>query len=178
MPLPVLPANNTARFFLDYTCAGKGHTAIVRFSGATSPSAFGSTMNAILNDMATHLYALTIDAVRFSAAGSDISLPVTSGIEGNSYGSTDPVPQVIPYYLRFQGRSAGGRRCSFELYTTKFSDANFRVTSAESADVATVVAILNAEPSLFCGIDGENVTWYPYVNIKASSYWTRQLRNG
>jgi hypothetical protein len=173
-----LPANNTARFFLDYTCAGKGHTAEVRFNGATSPSDFGDTMNAILNTLGSHLYSLTIDAVRFSADGSDISLPVTSGIEGNSYGTTDPVSQTIPFYMRFQGRSAGGRRCSFDLYTTKFSDANFRVTSAESSDVADVVDILNAEPSLFCGIDGLGVTWYPYVNIKASSYWTRKIRNG
>jgi len=178
MPLAPLDPNNTARFFLDYSCSGKDHTAIVRFSGATSPSDFGSTMNALLNTIASHLYQITILGGPFSAKGSDVALPVTSGVEGNTYGSTDAIPQVIPYYLRFQGRSAGGRRCSFELYTTKFSDANFRVTSGESSDVGDAVDILNGEPSLFCGIDGESVTWYPYVNIKASSYWTRQIRNG
>jgi hypothetical protein len=176
--MAALPPNSTARYFVDYSNSGHDHTALVRTAPPVSPAAFGTSFDALMTQISDLVYECTINGVRFAADGSDISLPVVTGIEGNTYGSGSAVPQGVPNYLRFQGRSAGGRRCSFDLFSINLSDANFRITAAENGDVGAAVDILNAATNLYVGIDGLNVTWYPYVNTKASSYWTRAIRNG
>lgn len=174
--MAALPENNTARYFVDYTVSGIQHTALVRFDGAESPSSFGSTLNAFLNTIDPILYQMTVDVIRFSAEGSNISVPVTTGIEGNTYGAEAPTGWTRANFIRFVGRSSGGRRVSFDLYVPNLVDSNYRITSAENADVDAAVDILNGEETLFLAIDGLAPTWYAYVNIKQSSYWARRLR--
>ena len=173
-----LPPDGTDRFYLDYECGDREHTLLCRFTGGASPASFGTFMDTFLTGIEGLLYTVTVLGVRFGATGSGVTLPVVSGIEGNTYGASSPVPQGVPNYLRFQGRSAGGRKCSFDVFTINLSDANFRITSAENGAIGTAVGQLNAATNLFVGIDGDGVTWKPYVNVKASSYWTRAIRNG
>ena len=171
-----LPHNNTAIFYVDYTVDAIQHTFEVRFDGAESPASFGSTLNAFLNTIAPVLYQLSIDVIRFQAEGSNVSAPVVTGIEGNTYGTAAPIGWVRANFIRFVGRSSGGRRVSFDLYVPDVTDTNFRITAAENSDVADAIDILNGEESMFLAIDGLAPTWYAYVNIKQNSYWARKLR--
>lgn len=171
-----LPHNNTAIYYMDYTVSGIQHTAEARFDGALSPVSFGSTMNAFLNTIDSLLFLLSVDVVRVQFEGQNHSSPVITGIEGNTYGSGAPTGAARPNFLRFVGRSSGGRRVSMDLYVCNTGDSNFRITNSENADVASAVAILNGESAVFLAIDGIAPTWYAYVNVKQNSYWVRRLR--
>lgn len=171
-----LPENNTPRFFVDYSVNGIEHTAQVRFSGATSPSAFGSTLNAFLNTVGPLIYQMLISQIRFQAAGTTFSNPVTTGIEGNTYGSGAPADNQTAQWLNFVGRSTGGRRVTFGLYGLKAIDDFYRLNSGESSDLAAAVGILNGEATLWSAIDGIKAIWKPYANTGNNAYWQRKLR--
>jgi len=172
-----LPPESTARYFVDYSVGGVEHTFQVRFDGVTSPSAFGDTLNALLNTIDTQLYQITINQVRFAADGSNVSNPVVSGIEGNTYGTGAPADNERADFLNFVGRTTGGRRVTMAIYGLNAVDDGFRSNAAEDPDVEAAVDILNGEEGLFLGIDGLNPVWKPYVNNAASGYWQRKLRS-
>ena len=78
--------------------------------------------------------------------------------------------------LNFVGRSSTGRRARWAIFGYKNAYSEFRLTSAESADIATVVDALDASPTRFLAIDGNLPTWYPYANVKAWDYWVGEAR--
>ena len=172
-----LPPENTARYWVDYSVGGINHSFQVRFDGTTSPSALGSTLNAFLNTLAPLLNQIIIEGVRFAPEGTNISNPVVTGIEGNTYGVGTPAANETADFLNFVGRTAGGRRVTLAIYGILEVDDFYRLNASESTIVASAVAILNGEEGLFLGIDGLNPVWKPYVNNAASGYWQRNLRS-
>lgn len=173
-----LPHNNTALYYIDYANGTLQHTAEVRFNGAVSPSAFGTTMNQFFNTISPLLTTITINTIRFQAEGTNVSNPVTTGIEGNSYGTGTPNDLQTVSSINFVGRSPGGRRVRLELFGTNSAYSQGRVTETESSDVLDAVAQLNGSASTFLAIDGQNPVWYPYVNVSVNAYWQRKQRAG
>lgn len=171
-----LPPQNTARYFLDYTTTGRNHTMEVRAIGAHSPAAFGSVMNGILLATTSLYNLITVSTVRFAVNGSVVSNPVTSGIEGNTYGSGAGTADDAPRAINFVGRSPAGRRVRLMIFGYKGGISTWRVTTAESVPIQNALATINGDANFFAAIDGIKAIWKPYVNVMYNAYWTRKVR--
>lgn len=174
--MTALPHNNTAIFYVDYSTILTGHTAEVRANGGLSPSAFGTFFDAVMGHLSSSLFPVTINLVRWSAASSSVSNPVTTGIEGNVYGSGAGDANSVPAFLNFIGRSSGGRRVRMAIYGYKNAFSTFRLTPAESSGVGDTITELNALSNGALAIDGLKPTWYSYANVGFSAYWLRAVR--
>lgn len=171
-----LPHNNTPIYFVDYSVGGETHTMEVRAAAPVSPSTFGTNMNAFLDAIDALFNQITILGVRFQAAGTNFSNPVVTGIEGNVYGSGAGTDDQVPIALNFVGRSSGGRRVRLMVFGFKFGLSGYRLSSVESPEVASGVALLNSTPNMFLAIDGVDPVWYPYANSLVNAYWQRKVR--
>lgn len=170
-----LPPENTERYTVFYTTGGNQHTTQVR-TDSMSPSTFGTFFGAIMDALDPNLFATVIDVVTFAASGSTINNPVTSGIEGATFGTGSPTILEEPNYVDFVGRSTGGRRVRMTVFGISDLGGNFRVSAGEFGSVDTVVALLNAEPAAGFAIDGIKAIWKSYANTGLNSYWQRKQR--
>lgn len=176
MPLPVLPANNTARYKIFYTVGGHQHVQEVRV-GVVSPSALGTALDAYYTAINDQLYTVTIDEVQYAGSGSDIFFAVSSGIEGNNYGGGTPaVAGENAYFLNFSGRTSGGRRMRFYQYGPKGLGGDYRFVAGENADLDAGVAAIVGTPNMWLGIDGVKPAMKSYINAGVNAYWQRNLR--
>lgn len=178
--MAALPQNNTHRFFLDYQVGGDKHTLSVRYGGTFADyTAAMSMVSDILDELDSSMYLTTVLAARRQASGTDVSLPVAwSG--SSSYGADAMPNERRPYETRWLGRSNDGRRTSFSLYGLKTAlSAGFRLTTAASAEIAAVDAILAAAAlaGTWVTISGNPPEPYPYVDINFNSYWEGEARN-
>lgn len=170
-----LPPNNTPRFQFEYTVNGESHDFQIRANA--SPVAVGSLVDVWLTALSPALFLVTLNLVSFAADGTDIFLPVTTGIEGNTYGTGDESDDVQrAWYINFIGRSAGGRRWRLAMFGIRELSADFRFLPAENADVAdAITALQGASPDLLA-IDGLAVTVYNYANAGVNAHWQRAIR--
>lgn len=176
MPLTPLPPSNTARYKLYYTFAGVQHVVQVRAIGAHSPASFGTFMDGIFTSLNTALWALSVIKVEFAAVGSDVFNLVTTGIEGNAYGSGTPVGLLVPQFIAFQGRSSGGRKVRMSIYGIKPEENDYRFEPGDSAAVDAAISALAASSNFGASIDGLDPTWYLYANTGFNAYWQRKQR--
>lgn len=136
----------------------------------------GTALDALLTALDPNIYALNIlDAVQYDN-GSNISFPVTLGIEGNSYGTGVPSVLNEAAYMDFVGRTGGGRRTKFTVFGPTDLGGNYRINVGEFASIADALAVLSGSTGIFLGIDGQEVFWKPYANTGYNSYWERQQR--
>jgi hypothetical protein len=119
---------------------------------------------------------LTVNTVRFAAAGSNVSNPVTTGFEGTSYGSGAGTVDSVPAFVNFIGRSSGGRRVRLAVFGYKNAFSTFRLHSTEDTHIADCITDLNGLANGALAIDGIKPTWYPYANVGFSAYWIRAVR--
>jgi len=169
--------NATRRYWLDYTVHGRQHSTMFRTSEIFSPANFGSTMNSILNMLDALLYPITVVQCRTSALGSDFSTPVTTGIEGNVYGTGTPVSEMDdPQFLSFVGRSTGGTRVRATFFGLVALDNNFRLSPAEASAVGDVADALNLADGFGYAADNLSATWQRYANVGSNAYWQRKIR--
>lgn len=176
MPLPVLPADNTARFKLSYVNDGFTHTLTAR-STPISPATAGTHFDALFTALSPMLPITSILDVQFAAAGSNVFNPVTTGIEGNIYGSGSGAPIGASENVGFVGRTSGGRRARLWVYgINAIASADFRFNPGESADVDNAIIAIRAATGLYLGIDGLAPTWKGYANAGVNAFWQRKLR--
>lgn len=171
-----LPHNNTALYYVDYSTGTVGHTFEVRSDGAFSPASFGTWCDAFLTQVSALTCQITVNVVRFQADGANVSNPVTTGIEGNTYGSGAGALDQFASSLNFVGRSSGGRRVKLSVFGYDNAFGDFRLTAAESINVSDAVDILNGTAGIALAIDQVAPTWYPYANISVNAYWQKELR--
>jgi hypothetical protein len=174
MPLPPLPSNNTARFKIFYTNVGHQHVTQVR--GTSSPASLGSQFDVLMTALSPILYATTIDKVEFAASGSNIFNIVTSGIEGNTYGSGAGSVAVKPYFYGFIGRSTGGYRVRFDIFGATILGLDYRFQPGEDVNIDAAVLVPQASASDWLAVDGVKPTWYSYVNGGVNAYYQRKNR--
>lgn len=170
---PINPTN-TPRYRFKYDVSGVKHDFQVR--SHASPSAIGALVDAFLVALTDALYAIVMETVEFAASGSDIFLPVTSGIEGNGYSTGAPPAVEIPNFYGFQGRSAGGRKWHLDMYGARTLGIDFRLSPGENSDVTNAVNALQDFGSNLVAIDDEVVTVYTYVNCGTNAHWQRAQR--
>lgn len=175
MPLPPLLPSNTARFKFEYTVNGVGHDFQLR--SEASPLGVGSMADEWLSALAPALFLVTLNIVTFAAEGSDIFLPITTGIEGNTYGTGDESDDVQrAWYINHIGRTSGGRRWRLAMYGIRELGADFRFTGGEQPDTILAIQTLNNTAGGLIGIDGLPVTVYNYVNAGVNAHWQRAIR--
>lgn len=169
-----LSPDNTPRYKVFYTVAGAQHVMDIR--SADSPSAFGLNVDDLLNAINSLLLPLVIDEVQFSASGVTVFNTVTSGIEGNTYGSGTPALLNKTTYINFIGRSTGGRRVRLAVFGVADVATDFRFQPGENASVDNAITALNVSANHFICIDGLAPVWKSYANAGFNAYWQRNIR--
>lgn len=171
-----LDPTNTPRYFIDYI-SGEEHTMMFRCAAPMSPAAFGTFIDDIFSDLNALMNQISIIGVRFAAAGSNVTNPVTTGLGSTTYGVGGvAVGADRSKFLGFQGRSSDGRRVSAQLYSLADIESSYRYTPVEAAQVDTVIGKMNAEPNFGLTISGQKAVWKSYFNTTDSAYWQKRLR--
>lgn len=169
-----LSPSNTPRFRVHYIGGGLEHSFQMRSN--QSPASIGTAANAFLAALAPLLHVITISFVEFAPAASDIFNPVTTGIEGNSYGTGTAPTANTAIAVNFIGRTSGGRRVRVAIFNVTGLALNYRATAGEVAAVDAARATLVANSLSWLGIDGIVPVWKTYADIKAWDHWVDQLR--
>jgi len=169
-----LPPNNTPRFKVTYSSLGRSHDFTARTN--VSPAAFGVQADAFLGSFATFIATTTIDVVEFAPSGSDIFNPVTTGIEGNVYGTSGPAPDNAAWYVGFVGRTSGGRRARLFIFGAGLLGGNYRWNPGENASVDSAIATLQAQSPGWQAIDGLVPVWKSYANGGVNDAIVKDLR--
>lgn len=175
MPLPALPASNTERFKFNYSVGGEPHDAQVRTDGV-SPSAVGVSFDAFLTALAPALNLVTISTVEYAAGGSNVFNIVSSGIEGNTYGSGAGGGSARANYVDFIGRSTGGRRVRTAIFGLKIDATDYKFLPGENAAVDAAIVYLQATPNTWLSIDNIKPVWYTYANAGVNAHWQKAVR--
>jgi hypothetical protein len=187
--------NLTHRIFFDYVTGvvagtSKQHTICWRLNESVTPedaiSSAQGRMLALLGNIqpAAFRAGWAVEGVRFSVAGTDISLPVDVDAALAAFVGTsveagwNPSSEAIQY--RMEGRSpTTGVRTSMSLYGVYYPtvDADFRITPSQGSFVSDWRNALTeiGGPPLVCR-DGSAVNWYNYINTQYNSYWERRIR--
>lgn len=171
-----LPQDNTARYKLFYHVGVYNHVVQVRAAGVHSPSSFGTAMDNLLTAFGTDIYQMGVDKVEFAASGSNVFNVVTSGIEGNVYGSGSVTGLLAPQFIAFQGRSSGGHRVRLSIYGIKPEENDYRFEPGDNSNVDAAIAVIQTPSAFFKAIDGVTPSWYDYANTGFNAYWQRRLR--
>jgi len=172
--MTALAPSNTPRFRVHYAAVGQNHT--VQFRSNQSPAAFGSFYNAFASAIAAAIVPQSIDFIDFAPTGSDIFNPVTTGIEGNVYGTSPVQPEFAAWTLSYVGRTSGARRNRVTIFGVNSLGSNYRFSAAESAVVDAGQAILVANPSFCLAIDGLTTVWHAYANAGVNDHFIKLLR--
>lgn len=172
-----LDPTNTPRFKILYTVGAHDHASEVR-GGTISPATLGVELDDLYNFLADAgiLFTLVVNEVQYAPSGSNIFNAVTTGIEGNSYGSGTPTTVQEPQYFDFVGRSAGGRRTRFSVFGANYLGGDFRVIAGENPGIDFCTALLNGSTGAWFAIDGLKAVWKSYANIGVNAYWQRKVR--
>jgi len=173
--MAALPPSNTERYRVNYTVGGRQHSFEVR-TNLVSPSGLGTNVTAFLTPLSTILNLLTVDNVTYAAGGSNIFNIVTTGIEGDSFGSGAGTGSAIPNFINFIGRSAGGRRVRLAVYGLKSDAQDYRFAPGESISIDDAIDALKAPANAFLSIDDVKPVWYDYANAGVNAYWQRNIR--
>lgn len=172
-----LNPNNTERWFLDYTTCGEEHTLLMRAGLPITAADATAALDTFLDAFGTTIQQLTVNGLRRSLAGQNISLP-QPWTGAATYGSGVGGHAVTAQYVDFVGRSTGGRRVRVAVfgYTTPVTNNDYRITEAEQAAIGEVLDFLNSTEGVFVAIDGNGVLWQQYANTGFNAYWQREIR--
>src|SRR5213076_683622 len=143
--MTALAPSNTPRYRVFYTNVGTQH--VQEYRSHLSPAAIGVDVNAIWTAMAGGINATVIDEVQWAPTGSNIFNPVTTGIEGATYGAGAGTPEEKGWFYSFIARSTGGRRLRLYFYGGKSLANDYRFLAGEDAIIDAVIAALNAAGS-------------------------------
>lgn len=169
-----LSPSNTPRFRVFYTNVAQQH--VQEYRSHVSPSALGTLVDGFWTALAGGISATTIDEVQWAPTGSNIFNPVTTGIEGNAYGSGSGVAGGDAWYYSFIGRSSGGRRLRLYFFGGVSTANDYRFVAGEDALIDAVIAALQAAGSDLRCIDDLAPVWKSYANAGVSAYWQKRDR--
>lgn len=175
---PTLPANNTRRYFLDYTAGNVQHTLSVR-TGIDTPETVASTdIGGFLTQLSPILRLITITGFRRAEAGSNVTNAVPwSGAA--TYGSGSQPIEEVPKYISFIGRDVVGDRVRVFVFGVNVGpSADWRLSATENTAVANAITHLQSRVSTFLSVRFMVPVWKPYANVGYHAYWQRQRRTG
>jgi hypothetical protein len=132
--------------------------------------------DSILTQLSTFMFNITLNFVDFAPSGSNIFNPVTTGEEGNSWGSGAGADFNTPWAITFVGRSPGGRRVRWAIFGASTLSGNYRVNPADSVLVDAAIVALQGFGGNVLAIDGLTPVWYDYANIQVNDHWVKEIR--
>jgi len=179
MPVTALNPNNTERWFYDYTVLGDQHSLMMRAPDTLDAASAGEQIDAFLTAIAGGLIEITTVGLRVARAGSNITNNEGTVGLAATYGSGAGSAINAPLQVTFVGRSNDGHKARVGIFGWNGqSDASWRMTVVENADVSAGVTFLQAITSsgFFTSISGEPVVWHPYANIGYNDHWVKVAR--
>lgn len=183
MPLPPLPANNTARLFVTYNDSINEHVAIVRYTSATNALSVANAFGSLLTDIEPSLAdGWSVTNVEYQAANSIVRLPVgTNGAQGFVSASGFFLDGAqAPRQTKFVGRSGtSGRQVTFGLFGLIYTTpASYRFTGVLPTWASRILLFLRDFPTEYAvAIDGSAPDWRDYANVNYNSYWETDARS-
>jgi len=169
-----LPPNSTPRFRFHYVCVGKEHTLQVRSSN--SPAFVGTFVDNFLTALGSAQFIKTVTTVDWAPSGSDIFNPVTTGIEGSTYGSGAGASEQAAWAYTFLGRTSGGRRVRFQVYGATTLGADYQIGPGENVWIDAAITALVSAGGLVLGIDGLTPVWKSYADVQVNDHWVKNIR--
>lgn len=182
-----LPQNNTDRLFFDYITGSNAtsvrHTVQMRIAPeVTDPAASQASFFNLLSALGAGTFrsGWRVEGVRFQAAGTDFSLPLTLSANLQAFVGTGGSPGYLARFEAveetFQGRSTtSGRRVDISLYRA-LSDANTNFRTGMPVAVQTALSVASGSGDFVC-VDGTLPIWYTYINSNYNSYWEARVRS-
>lgn len=171
-----LPPNSTGRLFIEYTSVGQEHVAILRLGTSSTFSDANTVYDAIAPLMAATMDNNdNITGARYAAPGSNLSFPVSVTPHAGTQ-LVSQVPGEKPSFYSFTGRSTGGRRVRFTVFTPWVNGETdgFR-DDTPHANLQDILDELQSN-ALITAIDGGSPIWNTYVNYGYNSYFQRKQR--
>lgn len=176
-PLPPLPDNNTACYFITMSTGIDEYTQQIRCAPDFSVPDLEAEWLPLFDAIGPTLPVTIVTGVRYRAQFSSVSLPVVSTLVGESAGTGAAVPQFVPRFISFLGRSALGRRSSIYFYGSALAiPADYRYAPGENADIDAARAILGDAEGWFLAKDNIKAALYGYANTGFNSYKERRQR--
>lgn len=170
--MAALPPESTDRWKYTYENAVAVHSITFRTLTGTALAAVDTILNTLVGNLGAGCSLSTITNLEFAGVGDTIFDPVAgSSMVDTTFGSGTAIKEFNATAATFVGRATGGRRSRISLFGWKSDVSEFRLTSAESSDVATVLVMLNNPATPLIAINGNPVTWHQYVDIKANDHW-------
>lgn len=169
-----LPPSSTPRFRVHYTAMAHQHTFQLR--SHASPAFIGTFVGDLLTAFGASIAPVTVDSVDFAADNSDIFNLVTTGIEGDTFGSASFTEEMGAWSYTFVGRSSGGRRVRLALFAAVTLGSDYRVLESESASLAAALAVLRTNSVGLVSIEDLSIVWKSYVDCNANDHWVKVLR--
>lgn len=180
-----LPVNNTARYRIHYFCNLEPHVVTFRYDdgGVAAPPSTGflAGLTVVLNAAALFMAAdLAYISAEYIPSGGNISIP--TGLPLLLTGGTGtPTLALTPAFISAGGRSVGGRQAKFFMLGASYTPAtsggassDYRVSAAESANVAALISALDL--SGVVAIDNDLPLWKSYINLGYNAYWQKAVR--
>lgn len=173
-----LSPSTTARWKYIYQNAVAQHTLTLRLTNDSVTADADAIMQALMSNIGISCSESTITGLEHAPASSDIFNPVAdSDLVGDSFGSGAAIKQYNATSITFVGRGSDARRARMSLFGWKADLSEFRITAAESPDVATFInATLNAIATPLLTISGTAPVWKLYADIKANDHWVDKSR--
>jgi hypothetical protein len=137
-----------------------------------------AVMNALITYFDDLIVETAVTGVEFANTGSDIFNPMTgSTVVGTSFGSTVANPANNAVAATLIGRSSDGRRARLSMFGWFGAVSDYRVTVAEDADLAILLAFMNDDDTPLITIGGLGVIYKQYIDIKANDHWVAEARS-
>lgn len=170
-----LSPDNTPRFEVFYTNVSMQHS--MQFRSHLSPSALGTLVGGFFTTLIPVLPATVIDTVTWAPAGSSIFNPVTTGIEGNTYGSGAGTPDSnAATFWSWIGRTSGGRRVRLYVFGTGGMGNDYRYGAGEQTQLTAARNYLAGLGTDLRGIDDLAPVWKTYINAGVNRHIAESMR--
>jgi hypothetical protein len=175
-----VPPNTTNRYKVHYTGPFGSHTMLFHGVTGTTQATLRAAVAEVVGDMAGMTWnGTSFDRAEYSAAGSSFFVADPDWDAIVRVSGTNPAATDAPsHFSQFGGRSpTTGVRAKWYLFEDALRDnEDMRFTTADSGDVAAVVASLSANSTSIATIDGTAFSAYGYANVGQNDYLTHKAR--
>jgi len=176
---PALPADNTDRWFYDYSVGGFQHTMLVRTTGGQLAGDVIPHIDEFLTNLGAYLAEITTVGLRLAVQGSSVTNSVSTAGLNTTYGTGAQGAIYAPVQTTFTGRDVSGHKGRVGIFgAVTLNDSTYRITVAENTLIADAIGALEdaAVDGVFCSINANRLLWHQYANVGLNDHNVKALR--